>query len=103
MFPIMNTGYIPADEGRLYRAAHKDFFNSEIIGYSLESRITINLVKQSLLKAVRTRRPPAGLIHHSDRGIKYCGPKYRKFLRLLPVPPLRCFAADIEQLRQLCD
>ena len=43
-------------------------------------RITTDLVKQSLLKAVRIRRPPRGLIHHSDRGCQYCAHEYRKLL-----------------------
>jgi putative transposase len=75
--------YIPTDEGWLYCAAHKDLFNGEIVGYALGSRITMNLVKQSLIKAVEAKRPAKGLIHHSDRGIQYCAHEYQKLLSQL--------------------
>jgi putative transposase len=80
---VSDITYIPTDEGWLYCAAHKDLFNGEIVGYALGSRITMDLVKQSLLKAATTKRPPQGLIHHSDRGIQYCAYKYQKLLALL--------------------
>jgi putative transposase len=80
---VSDITYIPTDEGWLYCAAHKDLFNGEIVGYALGSRITMDLVKQSLLKAATTKRPPEGLIHHSDRGIQYCAHKYQKLLALL--------------------
>ena len=80
---VSDLTYIPTEEGWLYCAAHKDLFNGEIVGYALGSRITMDLVKQSLLKAVRTKRPSKGLIHHSDRGIQYCAHTYQKLLTQL--------------------
>ncbi len=59
---------------------HKDLFNGEIVGYALGSRITTELVSQSLLRSVVTRRPPWGLLHHSDRGSQYCSASYQKLL-----------------------
>jgi len=43
-------------------------------------RITKNLVSQSLFRAVETKRPESGLIHHSDRGSQYCSSDYVKLL-----------------------
>ena len=77
---VSDITYISTDEGWLYCAAHKDLFNGEIVGYALGSRITMDLVKKSLMKAVTTRRPPEGLIHHSDRGCQYCSRDYRNLL-----------------------
>jgi putative transposase len=77
---VSDLSYVPTDEGWLYCAAHKDLFNGEIVGYALGSRITTELVTRSLFRAVKTRRPPQGLIHHSDRGSQYCSPHYRKLL-----------------------
>jgi putative transposase len=37
-------------------------------------------VSQSLLKAVAVKRPPGGLIHHSDRGSQYCAFEYQRML-----------------------
>jgi putative transposase len=77
---VSDLSYVPTDQGWLYCAAHKDLFNGEIVGYALGSRITTELVTQSLFRAVKNRRPPQGLIHHSDRGIQYCSPHYQKLL-----------------------
>ncbi|RPI49222.1 MAG: hypothetical protein EHM49_10255, partial [Deltaproteobacteria bacterium] len=68
------------EEGWLYCAAHKDLFNGEIVGYALGPRITMELVRQSLLRAVILRQPCKGLIHHSDRGSQYCAHEYQKLL-----------------------
>ena len=72
---------IPTDEGWLYLAGHKDLYTGAIVGYAMSSRMTRNLVSQSLFQAVASKRPPAGLIHHSDRGSQYCSGEYRKLLR----------------------
>ena len=77
---VSDMTYIATDEGWLYCAAHKDLFNGEIVGYALGSRITKELVMRSLFKAVATKRPQPGLIHHSDRGSQYCASYYRKML-----------------------
>jgi transposase InsO family protein len=78
---VSDITYIPTDEGWLYLAGHKDLFNSEIVGYSMGERLTRNLVNQSLLQAVNTRRPEEGLMHHSDQGSQYCSHEYRSLLR----------------------
>ena len=77
---VSDLSYVNTEEGWLYCAAHKDLFNGEIVGYALGSRITTNLVSQSLFRAVRAKRPPRGLIHHSDRGSQYCSLVYQKTL-----------------------
>ena len=65
---VSDITYISTDEGWLYCAAHKDLFNGEIVGYALGSRLTKDLVIESLRMAQATKRPDPGLIHHSDRG-----------------------------------
>jgi transposase InsO family protein len=77
---LSDITYIPTVEGWLYLASHKDIFTGEIVGYAMSSRITKNLVIQSLFRAVEAKRPAPGLIHHSDRGTQYCAHEYRKLL-----------------------
>ena len=84
---LSDITYISTDEGWLYCAAHKDLFNREIVGYALGPRITKELVTQSLLKAVAAKRPPKGLIHHSDRGSQYCAADYQKMLTQFGMRP----------------
>jgi transposase InsO family protein len=77
---VSDLTYIPTAEGWLYCAAHKDLWSGEIVGYALGPKITTDLVKESLLKAVMIKRPPKGLIHHSDRGCQYCSYEYLNLL-----------------------
>ena len=77
---LSDITYIPTEEGWLYLAGHKDLFTGEIVGYAMGSRFTKNLVSQSLFKAVGAKRPGAGLIHHSDRGVQYCAYEYRNLM-----------------------
>jgi transposase InsO family protein len=84
---VSDITYIPTNEGWLYCAAHKDLFNGEIVGYALGSRITKELVRTSLLMAVKRKRPLPGLINHSDRGSQYCSAEYRKLLDVFTMKP----------------
>jgi len=77
---LSDITYIPTAEGWLYLAGHKDVCTAEVVGYAMGSRMTKNLVIQSLFKAVAAKRPGAGLIHHSDRGSQYCAHEYRRTL-----------------------
>jgi transposase InsO family protein len=77
---VSDITYVPTDEGWLYLAGHKDLFSSEIVGYAMGERLSRNLVSQSLLRAVTTRRPEMGLLHHSDRGSQYCSHEYQSLL-----------------------
>ena len=73
--------YVPTDEGWLYVAGHKDLFNGDIVGYAMGDRLTKDLVSQSLFRAIETKRPSRGLVHHSDRGSQYCSHDYRNILK----------------------
>jgi len=77
---LSDITYVPTDEGWLYLAGHKDLFTHEIVGYAMGERMTKNLVSQSLFRAVETKRPSKGLMHHSDRGSQYCSYEYRHLL-----------------------
>jgi len=63
--------YLATDEGWLYLAVVLDFFNREVVGWSLKERLTADLVTDALTMAWFRRRPAPGLIHHSDRGVQY--------------------------------
>jgi len=47
-------------------------FTGEIVGYAMGSRITKDLIMQSLFRAMAAKHPGRDLIHHSDRGSQYC-------------------------------
>jgi putative transposase len=79
---VSDITYVPTDEGWLYLAGHKDLFNGEIVGYAMGERLSKNLVEESLLRAVSSRRPEKEVLHHSDRGSQYCSHEYRSLLKL---------------------
>lgn len=78
---VADITYVPTDEGWLYLAAIKDLCTCEIVGYDMAARMTQDMVGRALFRAVTAKRPPKGLIHHSDRGSQYCSKSYRKLLK----------------------
>ena len=64
---LADISYIPTDEGWLYLAAVKDMATMEIVGWSMSERLKSVLCEEALKMAIRSRRLPMGLIHHSDR------------------------------------
>ncbi len=54
---VSDITYISTKEGWLYLVTHKDLFSGEIVGYVMDSRMTQELVKRSLLMAVKKRKP----------------------------------------------
>ena len=73
--------YIATDEGWLYLAAVIDLFSRQVVGWSLQPHMQAGLVKDALAMAWWRRRPPPGLIFHSDRGAQYCSGEFQDALR----------------------
>jgi putative transposase len=78
---VADITYIPTDEGWLYLAGIKDLFNGEIVGYAMNEQMTRELCGKALFNAVKAKRPPKDLIHHSDRGSQYCSYDYQRLLK----------------------
>jgi len=73
----VDISYVWTAEGWLYLAIVLDLFSRRIVGWSLSDRMKRGLAMDALRRAIVLRRPPAGLIHHSDRGSQYCSHDYR--------------------------
>jgi transposase InsO family protein len=73
--------YLWTNEGWLYLAVIIDLFSRRIVGWSLSSRMQAGLVQEALIMAIWRRRPPHGLMHHSDRGSQYACKDYQDTLR----------------------
>lgn len=63
-----------------YLAALMDRFSRRLVGWTLGMDMTERIVINSLRMAIKTRKPEAGMIHHSDRGGQYAGKAYRKII-----------------------
>ena len=72
---------IPTQRGWLYLAGILDVYSRRAIGYAMDGYRDERLVESALAMALLTRRPRAGLIHHSDRGSQYCSIDYHAELR----------------------
>jgi putative transposase len=77
----VDISYIWTSEGWLYLAIVLDLFSRRIVGWQLSDRMQRGLAMTALQRAINLRRPPPGLIHHSDRGSQYCSDDYRRMLR----------------------
>ncbi len=73
--------YLWTDEGWLYLAIVLDLFNREVVGWSLKPRMTADIVTDALTMAWFRRRPPPGLMHHSDRGSQYASHAFQDKLK----------------------
>lgn len=73
--------YIPTLEGWLFVALVVDLFSRRIVGWSMAATMTSRLVVDALDLAVSRRRPPTGLVAHSDRGSQYASDHYQTELR----------------------
>jgi transposase InsO family protein len=72
--------YLLTDEGWLYLAAIVDLGTRRIVGWAMSERMTAKLVCDALQMAYWRRRPPPGLLLHSDRGSQYASEEYRKLI-----------------------
>lgn len=77
----VDISYIWTAEGWLYLAIVLDLFSRRIVGWATSDRLKKDLALSALARAIATRRPSPGLIHHSDRGSQYCSDDYRKLVR----------------------
>ena len=73
--------YLWTDEGWLYLAIVLDLFNREVVGWSLQPRMTADIVTDALTMAWFRRKPAVGLMHHSDRGSQYASQPFQHKLR----------------------
>jgi len=77
---VGDVTFIATDEGWLYLATEMDLYSRKIVGWAMGDRLTTDLVASALSMAVAQRRPPIGLLHHSDRGCQYASRAFRGLL-----------------------
>mgnify|MGYP002364502348 CR=1 FL=1 len=72
--------YIRIDNGFVYLAVILDLCSRRVIGWAISKNIDADLAVSALLMAIERRKPPPGVIHHSDRGVQYLCRKYVELL-----------------------
>lgn len=72
--------YLKTDEGWMYLAIVMDLYSRRIVGWSIDKRMTTDLICKALIMAYNLRQPGKGLVFHSDRGSQYTSQRYRNLM-----------------------
>ena len=68
---VIDITSVPTADGFLYLAVVLDAFSRRVVGWSIAAHMRTELALNALGMALARRRPPEGLIHHSDHGSQY--------------------------------
>lgn len=77
---LADITYVPTAEGWLYVAGVLDRCTRRCIGWAMGDTLATSLPLAALDMSLTHRQPPAGLVHHSDRGVQYASDAYRQRL-----------------------
>jgi len=77
---VSDITYIFTKEGWLYLTVIIDLYSRKVVGWSINKRMTKQLVIDALIMAVKKRKPSKGLIFHSDRGSQYASHDFQNSL-----------------------
>ena len=79
---VADITYIRLEAEFVYLAVVIDAFSRRVIGWALDRRVEDDLTLAALRMALELRHPPAGLVHHSDRGSQYASGDYTDLLKM---------------------
>ena len=72
--------YLRTRMGWVYVAVLLDVASRRVVGWHVGTTLEAELALVALRRALATRRPAPGLVHHSDRGVQYASAAYRAVL-----------------------
>ncbi len=74
---IGDITYVATREGWLYLAVLIDVYSRRVVGWAIADHLRAELALDALAMALHARRPPPGLVHHTDRGGQYTAAAYQ--------------------------
>lgn len=77
---VTDITYIWVDQKWMYLAAVMDLYSRRIVGWSLDTSMTVKLIKDAMKMALDNRLTAPDLIVHSDRGVQYRANEYVDYL-----------------------
>lgn len=77
---VSDITYVWTAQGWSYLAAVVDLYARRVVGWAFADHMRRELALTALRRALNTRRPAPGLIHHSDRGSQYASNEYQAML-----------------------
>ena len=78
---VADITYIRLRVEFVYLAVVLDAFSRRVIGWALGRTLEASLAVAALRMALVERKPPSGLVHHSDRGVQYASLDYTEMLK----------------------
>lgn len=78
---VADITYIRLLNEFVYLAVILDGFSRRVVGWTLDRTLTSRLATEALRKAIQSRKPRPGLVHHSDRGVQYSSAEYVEILK----------------------
>jgi putative transposase len=78
---VADITYIRLREEFVYLSVVLDVYSRRVIGWALGKTLAGELTLSALRMALASRRPSAGLVHHSDRGVQYASHDYTALLQ----------------------
>ena len=84
---VTDLTYVWTDEGWLYVAVILDLWSRCVVGWATAPTLHARLATSALRMGIQQRRPPQGLLHHSDRGVQYASAEYRTLLAAAGMEP----------------
>jgi len=78
---VTDITYIRTLEGFAYLAVVIDLYSRRVVGWSMQSRQTTDVVLQALLMAVWRRKPKNRVLIHSDQGSQFTSMDWASFLK----------------------
>jgi putative transposase len=73
---VADITYVRLQRQFIYLAVILDVYSRRVVGWSISRRLESGFAVEALDSALKQRRPTAGLIHHSDRGVQYACNNY---------------------------
>ena len=78
---VGDISYLWTDEGWMYLAVVIDLYSRAVIGWSMQSTMTKQLICDALTMALWRRNSPRNVLFHSDRGSQYCSYRYQDLFK----------------------
>lgn len=75
---VADITFIAINKTWAYLAIILDLFSRKVVGMSLSDHMRSSLILDALHQAILLRKPPSGLIHHSDLGSQYTSNDFHK-------------------------
>ena len=84
---VADITYIRLGGEFVYLAVVLDAYSRKVVGWALGRTLAASLAVAALKQAIEQRKPPPGLVHHSDRGLQYVSQEYVRVLDQYRITP----------------